>query len=115
MHELSIALSILDIAAEVAERQGGGSVAAIHLRLGPLSGVIPAALCSAYKLARESSALSKAELLIEEVPLVAYCSKCSQERAPSSPFDLFCPECNSPMPNIIRGRELEVVALEIES
>ena len=34
MHELSIALSILDIAAEEAERRGGVGVAAIHLKLG---------------------------------------------------------------------------------
>ena len=115
MHELSIALSILDIAAEEAGRQGCGSVRAIHLRLGPLSGVVPAALRSAYELARESSAAPNAELVIEEIPLIAYCSKCSAERAPPSAFELLCPECGTPMPEIIRGREMEVVALELES
>ena len=56
MHELSIALSIVDMAAEEAERQGG-RVVAVHLKLGPLSGVVKAALLSAYELAREGSPL----------------------------------------------------------
>jgi hydrogenase nickel incorporation protein HypA/HybF len=115
MHELSIALSILDVAAEEAERQGGGRVAAIHLRLGPLSGVVPDALRSAYDLAREGSPLAAAELLIEEVPLVVYCPACSAEVAPPSVQQLCCPACGTPTPDVVRGRELEVVALEVEA
>jgi hydrogenase nickel incorporation protein HypA/HybF len=114
MHELSIALSILDVAAEQAE-QLGGRVAAIHLRLGPLSGVVRDALASAYQLARESSPLSAAELVIEDVPLVAYCPTCAAERTLASPQLLCCPVCDTPTPDVVRGRELDVVALEIES
>jgi hydrogenase nickel incorporation protein HypA/HybF len=115
VHELSIALSILDLAAEEAERQGGARVAAIHLRLGPLSGVVPEALRSAYELAREGSPLNAAELVIEEVPLVTYCPTCAAERAPPSAQWLCCPDCGTPTPEVVRGRELEVVALEVET
>jgi hydrogenase nickel incorporation protein HypA/HybF len=115
MHELSLALGILDLAAEEAERQGGGRVVAIHLRLGPLSGVVKDALRSAYELAREGSSLSAAELVIEEVPLVAYCPACAAERTLASAQRLCCPACGAPTPEVVRGRELEVFALEIES
>ena len=115
MHELSIALSILEVAAEEIERQGGGKATAVHLRLGPLSGVIKEALQSAYDLAKESSPLSSAELIIEDVPLVAYCPNCSAERTVESVQELCCPVCGAPTPEIIRGRELEVHALEIET
>src|SRR5215472_8954828 len=114
MHELSVALSILDLAAEEAERQGGGRVAAVHLRLGPLSGVVKEALISAYDLAREGTPLVRAELVVEEVPIAAYCPACAAERAPISVQELRCPACGSPTPEIIRGRELDVVALEID-
>jgi hydrogenase nickel incorporation protein HypA/HybF len=114
MHELSIALSILEMAAEEVERQGGGNVAAIHLRLGPLSGVVPAALRSAFDLAREGSPMPAAELVVEEMPLVAFCPACAAERALASPSRLYCPVCGSPTPEIVLGRELEVVALEVE-
>jgi hydrogenase nickel incorporation protein HypA/HybF len=114
MHELSIALSILELAAEEVERRGGGRVVAIHLRLGPLSGVVKEALRSAYDLAREGSPLNEAELVIEEVPLVAYCPVCTAERTVQSIQQLCCPACGSPTPEVVRGRELEVTALEIE-
>src|SRR5262245_54812014 len=115
MHELSIALSILDLAAEEAARHGGGRVAAIHLRLGPLSGVVKDALLSAYELAREGSPLETADLVIEETPLVAYCPACAAERALASAQRLSCPDCGTPTPDVVRGRELEVVALEVEA
>ena len=112
MHELSIAMSILDLAAEEAERHGGG-VCAIRLRLGPLSGVVKEALLSAYELAREGTTLAEAELIVEDVPLLAYCPTCEGERTPPSVFELVCPDCGTPMPKIVHGRELEVVSLEI--
>ena len=113
MHELSIALSILDLVAEEAERRGG-RVVAVHLKLGPLSGVVKDALLSAYDLAREGTPLAGAELLVKEVPVVAWCPGCAAERTPAFP-ELCCPTCGMPTPELVRGRELEVVALEIES
>lgn len=115
MHELSIALSIVDIAAEEAERQGGRRVVAVHLKLGPLCGVVKEALLSAFELAREGSPLSGAELLVEEVPLTAYCPTCAAEQPVASVLQLTCPACGTPTPQVLRGRELEVVALEIET
>lgn len=114
MHELSIALNILDLAAEEAERHGG-RVVAVHLKLGPLSGVVKDALVSAYDLAREGTPLARAELLVDEVPITAYCPACAAERTLATVWELCCPSCGAPTPEITGGRELEVVALEIES
>jgi hydrogenase nickel incorporation protein HypA/HybF len=50
MHELSIALSLVDLAQEEAERQGG-RVCAVHLRLGALAGVVKEALLLSYEMA----------------------------------------------------------------
>ncbi len=113
MHELSIALAILDTIADEAARQGGVRVAAVHLRLGPLAGVIPDALRSAFELARAGSAHPTCELRIEHVPLVTYCPACAAERTPEFPH-LCCPVCGGPTPRVVSGRELEVVALEVE-
>jgi hydrogenase nickel incorporation protein HypA/HybF len=115
MHELSIALSILDIAGQEAERQGGGRVVAIHLRLGPLSGVVKDALLSSYNLAREHTGLAAATLVIEETPLVAYCPTCAAPRTLPTPWLLTCPVCGTLTPDVQSGRELEVVALEVEA
>ena len=114
MHELSIALSILDLAGEEG-RDRGGRVAAVHVKLGPLSGVVKEALRSAFEMAREGTPLAQAELWIEEVPLVIHCSACAAERTPVATFELRCPDCGAWTNDIVRGRELEVSALEIES
>jgi hydrogenase nickel incorporation protein HypA/HybF len=115
MHELSIALAILDLAEVEAEGRGLGRVAAIHLRLGPLCGVVEEALQSAYQLAREGTDLEAADLVIERVSLVTYCPACAAERKLESVQELFCPQCGAPTSEVVRGRELEVTALEIES
>ena len=67
MHELSIAMCILEAAEEEAERHGGGRVSAVHLKIGEQSGVVAGALCSAFELAREQSPLAECKLVIESV------------------------------------------------
>ncbi|HUI42111.1 MAG TPA: hydrogenase maturation nickel metallochaperone HypA [Terriglobia bacterium] len=114
MHELSIALKIVEIAEEEAARRGGAGVHAVHLRLGPLAGVVKEALESSYELARENSAVAGSRLVIEEVPVVVFCPKCQAQRKLSSMQWFCCPECNTPTGEIVHGRELEVVALELE-
>jgi len=112
MHELSIAMSIVEMATEEAERRGA-RVNAVHLKLGLLSGVVPAALLSSYEIACDDTPLKGSRLLIEEIPIVVYCSKCDVERALNSVQLFCCPDCGTPTGNVIQGKELEVVALEL--
>ena len=44
MHELSIAMSIVELAEEEIERRGNVQITAVHLNLGELSGVMKEAL-----------------------------------------------------------------------
>jgi hydrogenase nickel incorporation protein HypA/HybF len=67
MHELSIALSIVEGVTEEAGQHGGGAVQAVHLRLGRLSGIVAEALLFAYEVACQGTALQGSELRIEEV------------------------------------------------
>jgi hydrogenase nickel incorporation protein HypA/HybF len=64
MHELSIALNIVDGVLEEAKRHGCTQVGAVHLRLGPLSGVDPNALLFAYPMACEGTILENSRLEI---------------------------------------------------
>jgi hydrogenase nickel incorporation protein HypA/HybF len=115
MHELSIAMSIIDMAAEELQRQGGGAVVAVHLKVGAWSGVVKEALLSAFELAREGSPLERCRLEIEEVEVAMHCPVCQCERPVAAPHDVRCGVCGSYASEFVRGRELEVVALEIES
>jgi hydrogenase nickel incorporation protein HypA/HybF len=114
MHELSIALSLLEVAEEEIEKQGGGSrVAALYLRVGPLSGIVPEALTSAYELACERTPFEGSRLVFEEVPIVIFCPKCNAERPVHSVQNICCVECNTPSAEIVHGRELLLSALEL--
>ncbi len=115
MHELSIAMSIVEMAEEEAERRGQAQVLAVHLRLGLLSGVVKEALLSSYEMACESTPLEGSQLLIEEIPVEVFCPKCKVARRIRSIQWFCCPRCFTPTSEIVHGKELEVVALEIKS
>ncbi|PWT75747.1 MAG: hydrogenase maturation nickel metallochaperone HypA [Proteobacteria bacterium] len=114
MHELSIALSIVDAAAEVAARRGASQVSAVHLKLGPLSGVVKDALLFSYGIACEGTTLAGSRLVIEDVPVKAYCPQCRAEQMIESIQRFACPDCGSPTADVVQGDELLVTALEIE-
>jgi hydrogenase nickel incorporation protein HypA/HybF len=113
MHELSIAMSIIELAEEEAARRGV-QVEAVHLRLGALSGVVRDALLSCYEMVCEGTPLQGSRLLVEDVPVVIFCATCKAQR-PLNSVQLFCcPECGTPSAEVVQGKELEVVALEIK-
>lgn len=113
MHELSIAMSIIELAQEESDRRDV-QVTAIHLKLGELSGVVKEALLGSFEMACEDTALQGVRLIIEEVPVLIFCATCQTQR-PISSVQLFCcAECGTPSGDVVQGKELEVVALEIE-
>jgi hydrogenase nickel incorporation protein HypA/HybF len=114
MHELSIAMSIVEMAQEEAIRHGNAQVQAVHLKLGRLSGVVKEALLSSYEMACCETSLEGSQLLIEEIPVEVFCPKCEVPRLVNSIQWLCCPDCGTATPTVLRGKELEVTALEIK-
>ena len=115
MHELSIAMSILDVVAEASARQGDARVLAVHLKLGPLSGVVKEALLASFETACEGTALDGCNLIIEEIPIEIDCKNCGTTCPVVSIQEMRCSICGGPADNVVHGRELEVSALEIAS
>jgi hydrogenase nickel incorporation protein HypA/HybF len=113
MHELSIAMSIVELAEEEAVRRGA-KINAVHMKLGALAGVVKSALQSSYEMACENTPLQGSELIVEEVPVVVYCPRCRADRPLSSIQFFACAECGAPTSEVVQGKELEVVALEIQ-
>ena len=112
MHELSIALSIVDIAEQEVARHQAKSVEAIVLEIGELSGIEPPALDFAWECAIENTVLAKAQRITHYIKGKAVCMDCGTE------FDLkeiyaSCPACNSYVKNYVAGRELKVKSLTL--
>ena len=113
MHELSIAMSIVDAAVEEAERRGA-QVSAVHLRLGALSGVVKDALLFSYEVACQDTPLQGSQLIVEDVPVIVFCLQCQKEQLLQSVQLFACPECDAPTMDVRQGKELEVFALELK-
>jgi len=114
MHELSIAMSIVEMAEEEADQRGGVRVNAVHLKLGALAGVVKNALLSSYEMACEGTPLQGSRLVIEEVPVVVFCPQCHLPRTLASIQRFTCPECDAVVSDVLHGREIHVAALEIQ-
>ena len=113
MHELSIAMGIMEAAADEAQRRGV-HVSAVHLRLGALSGVVKDALLFSYEVACEDTPLAGSRLIVEDVPVTIFCSQCNEKRVLNSVQLFACPDCGAPTMDIRQGKELEVFALEVD-
>jgi hydrogenase nickel incorporation protein HypA/HybF len=112
MHELSIALSIVDIAEEEVRKAGAQQVDRIELDIGNLSGVEIDALEFIWNEAVRSSVLEKAERLINKIPGKAKCMECSEEFEMKQLFDA-CPRCHQYFNDILQGKELKVKSLTV--
>ncbi|HEX3740757.1 MAG TPA: hydrogenase maturation nickel metallochaperone HypA [Terriglobales bacterium] len=115
MHELSIALSIVDGVLEELDRQKSGQVEIVHLRVGRMSGVDRDALSFSYGVACEGTVLANSRLLIEDVDVAIFCSSCGVERPILSFPLLICAECGAAGGRLLRGEELEITAMEMSA
>lgn len=114
MHELSIAMSIVDLAREESGRMGGVQIRAVHLRLGLLSGVVKEALLSSYEMACEDTPLAGSRLVVEEIPVLVFCPQCKAQRPVQSSQMLCCSVCGTPAGDVVQGKELLVIGLEVD-
>ena len=113
MHELSIAASIVDYAAEFASEHQATSISRIEIEVGQLSGVIIESLGFAMEEAVKGSVLEKAEVVITEVAGRSRCNRCQTE------FDnpgwyTPCPNCMAMDAEITSGKELLIRSVVIE-
>ena len=114
MHELSIAMNIVDILQEESSRLGGVPIRAVHLKLGLFSGVVKDALFASYEMACEHTPLEGSRLIVEEVPVLVFCPHCNAKRPVHSLQSFCCAECGTLTGDVVQGRELMVVGLEVD-
>ncbi|MDB5326185.1 MAG: hypA [Phycisphaerales bacterium] len=114
MHELSIATSLVDAVVGHLIESGGGSVRRVVVEVGELSGVVPAALQSAFTFAhRQEVSLEGATLEIRPVAVTLFCQACDREHPAVGVNALRCSECGASSSRVVRGRELDIVAIEV--
>ena len=112
MHELSIALGIVDIAEKETAKANANQVDIIELEIGTLAGIEFESLDFVWPSAVKNTVLEKAIKKINIVHGEAQCSDCDTIFKLDNIYDA-CPNCNSYLKGILKGKELLVKSLEV--
>lgn len=112
MHEFGIAEGVLKACLATAQQHQAKKIEVVRLRIGALAGVVDEALTFAFDALAEDTPAQGARLLIEPVPVTCYCAACAKEFA-APRFSYRCPVCQTPSAEVRRGRELELISIEV--
>lgn len=113
MHELSVAMSIVDIATGHARAASANHVTEVELDIGTMSGIEYTSLEFALEVASRETLLEKAVFRINRIQPLAACNACGRQFTPAGMFSK-CPGCGSNGSRIVRGRELQIKSLLVE-
>jgi len=114
MHEMGIAMEIVDIAkASIPADMQGSKVRKVNLQVGKLSAIVADSLRFCFDMVVKDTPLEGAELAIEEVPVVARCKDCETEWTVTEAV-FTCTNCQGGNIDILSGRELDITSIEIE-
>jgi len=111
MHEYSLTQALIERVEREARARGALAVHRIRVRIGPLSGVEPELLVTAYGHVRPGTLCANAELDLAGDDLVWRCEACGVALVPGS--DLCCADCGLPA-RLAGGDALVLERIELE-
>jgi hydrogenase nickel incorporation protein HypA/HybF len=115
MHEVSIALGMIDEISKIAQKNNAKKINSIHLNIGRMSGIVTDSLEFAFEALKPDYPLfSSATIFIQEVPLVYECNSCKKRFKTDDIYFPSCPACNSYYLNMLSGEEMNIGSLEVE-
>ena len=111
MHELSIAIRILELIKHTANANNLKKVSKVIVQAGELAAIVPESLQFCFDEIKKNTVAAEAELLVEIVPLKANCSPCAKEfRIEDLQFT--CPVCGNKDIQITAGEEISLYQLD---
>ncbi len=113
MHEVSIALSLIEVVSDQCLKGGYRSVDAVNVKIGRASGIMPDALLFAFDVVKADTIARNAALNIEEVPVSGRCRECGSGFTVEEEYVVNCPVCHGVAFDITTGRELDIVDMDV--
>ena len=110
MHELSIAMNVVELSIDYAKNANSYKINEIELDIGVLAGVEIDSLKFCYDAACKKTIEEGSELKINIIPAMAECMDCNYVFSIDS-FYTECSKCNSHKINITKGKELKIKKL----
>ena len=113
MHEMGIAIQIVNIVNQSLPPGEPLRVKTIQLKLGRLTAIVPQSLSFCMEVATKDTPLEGVELVFKEVPIRVECAACGEETEIQEP-PFVCGACGKDQVRIVSGREMIVEAIEVE-
>lgn len=113
MHEMTIAMNIVDIVCQKAEEEKAVKVNSVELVIGELSGIMIDSLEFCFEAACKNTIAERAELNINKIEAEAFCKSCNNTFRMESDFSL-CPTCNDFNFEIKKGKEFSIKSFNID-
>jgi hydrogenase nickel incorporation protein HypA/HybF len=114
MHEASVATSLIEIVAENAEKNNAKIVNKVFVKIGRLAAIEDDALTFAFDAIKEDFPIvSKAELVIENVPITGRCADCGKTDTYEEMF-FSCSGCGSYSVELLTGEEFSITEIEVD-
>ena len=112
MHEMSLAMAAIDLAAEQATQRGFTKVTALWLEVGSFSCVDPDTIAFCFEAAAKDTAVEGAQLHFQHQAAEAWCYDCNKtvtltERGQA------CPGCGGYKLRVAQGDSLRITDIEV--
>ncbi len=113
MHEMTIAINIVDIICQKANDEKAVKVNIVELVIGELSGIMINSLEFCFEAACKNTIADGAELKINIINAEAFCKSCNKNFSIESDFSP-CPTCNDFNFELIKGKEFSIKSFNID-
>jgi hydrogenase nickel incorporation protein HypA/HybF len=113
MHEMGVAVNILEIVKQEMLRHKATKLISICLAIGKFTAIVPHSLTFCFEVITKGTFFENVKLIIEKLPLIGRCINCDSEFAIKE-YSFICEKCGSNSIEIVSGRELFIKEIEID-
>ena len=113
MHEMTIAMNIVDIICQKANEEKAVKVNSVELVIGNLSGIMIDSLEFCFEAAFKNTIADGSELKIDKIEAKAFCKSCKKDFMLDSDFSP-CPTCNDFDFELKTGKEFSIKSFNID-
>lgn len=113
MHEMSIVQGLIAIIKEEMDNSGAARLRSVRVKIGEMAGILPDALKTSFEVITAQNGMDGAVLNIDISPLAGYCRKCKKGFKVID-YRFSCPDCGVSDIDIVSGREMSIVEIEVE-
>lgn len=113
MHEFSIAVNLIEIAVEYAQKADAKKITQIEIELGELSGIIQDSLEFCFEAACKDTIAENSILSIKIILAISECLDCNKKFETGSLLSV-CPNCDSIKCRTVQGKELKIKSITVD-